>query len=120
MIMKMMTVQDTAVHQVMAVHALHAAEVHAMKARVSPWEVIQAEEIPDATAAAHAAHMADEIMITKDLHQDAMAAAVTAIPTRITEAAMAVQVVMVAGMGMVRPIMKAAAATAVAEEAEPM
>src|ERR1051325_225403 len=97
--MIMMMTVPTAVHQVMAVHVLHAAEARGMKTMMNQWEVIPEEEITDATAAARVVPTVAAAM--KALLQDVMAAEATAITMKIMAMVQAAQAVTVVQADMV-------------------
>jgi len=125
--MIMMMTVHTAVHQIMAIHALHAAEARDMKTKMNLWEVIPVEEITDATAAALAVPTVEATM--KALLQDVMAAEAIAITMKIMVMAPAAPVNTVTAdteetpvnmAEVILPAMKVVADIAVAAEAEPM
>jgi hypothetical protein len=145
MILMTTTVHNTAVHQVTAIHVLHAAVVRGMKTKVSPAEVIPVEEIMDATVAARAARMVAEAETRNEAEvkaPDVTAAEATATMMRIMATALEALADMVAVDTAVQAAQetladmvvaadtevqadtvlttKVAAATAVAAEAAPM
>jgi hypothetical protein len=128
MILMTTTVHNTAVHQVTAIHVLHAAVVRGMKTKVSPAEVIPVEEIMDATVAARAARMVAEAKTRNEVEvkaPDVTAAEATATMMRIMATALEALADMVAAADtevQADTVLttKVAADTAAAAEAAPM